>query len=327
MDTPAQEPQESAFAEEGSKKYRFVTAGERIHKWATYLSVDWVFNATMGALLAYWGKFTDSGQKLWSNPINNVLNFCLKPCFKNPNYFKEAVKQGNTFISIIAGGMLTIPPLLVLENVNVKKSLIKSIDRLIYGKAAVDNDPAFKQAYAEIQEAPKKGFWTGMGSRFAALAPLLALVIITPTKDFLVKRLFGPVGEKTKKIVSGIGLTENRLFGKFGAAGAAERWKYIHEEALAMDLSFGLPYAVLHSITYNLFSKIKFGKHKDKEADKSIQSPASSPIEIADIETRPATQFAAKAAKIPSHASPQETYAQTVAARRNEMQTAPAAAM
>jgi len=307
-----------------NKERSFITKGEKIHKWATYLSVDWIFNASVGAAFAYWGKFTEMGRDWWSKPINKMFETGLKPFFKNPEYLKESVKQGNTFMSIIAGGMFTIPPLLVLENSKVKKSIVKFFDKMIYGKDKVENDPKFQQAYEEIKEAPKKDFWTGMTSRFAALAPLLALVLIKPTKEILVKNLFTPVGEASKFVVSKVGLPAERLFKKFPEeAKRAERWKYIHEDAIAMDLSFGLPYAVLHSITYNMFAGFK-GKKKPKGEEKApeqINIPAA-PIEntiVADA-SAPTTKFAEKK---DIAATVDASHAASIANRRIEAEAAP----
>lgn len=301
-----------------NKDRTFVTKGEKIHKWATYLSVDWVFNATVGAIFAYWGKFTESGHRMWRDPINKGFETVLKPFFKNPEYLKESVKQGNTFMSIIAGGMFTIPPLLVLENSKVKKSIVKFFDKMIYGKDKVENDPKFQQAYDEIHEAPKKDFWTGMTSRFAALAPLLALVLIPQTKDLLVKYLFTPVGKGSKFALSKVGLPAERLFKKFPEAERAERWKYVHEDAVAMDLSFGLPYAVLHSITYNAFANMK-GKKKDKKEESVPDAaPKSEPtINIATVTEAPTDK------KFTEQVAPATSHVADIATRRAEAEAAP----
>jgi hypothetical protein len=276
-----QSPVEKAQKPGGERA--FVSAGERIHHWSTYLSIDWIYNAASGAVFAYWGKFTKSGQALWSEPVNKIFSKTLKPFFENEAHLAEAVKHGNTFASIIAGGMLTIPPLLVLENKKVRKSVAKFIDRHIYGKEVVDNDPKFQQAYEEIDEAPKKDFKMGIASRFAALAPLLALVLITPSKNWLVKNVFSHVGKASKTAVSKIGLPPGRLFKKFSEAERLERWKYIHDEAIAMDLSFGLPYAVLHSFFYNKFADLEDKwEHPLKNRSKSKHKAPAAEIAIAE---------------------------------------------
>src|SRR6185295_17713940 len=132
------------------KKRDFISKGERIHKWSTYLGVDWVFNAAVGVSFAYWGKFTESGKKIWSGPLTKGFTAALKPIIKNPESLEKSVGKGNMFMSIIAGGMFTIPPLMILENNKVRKSIIKFYDGIIYGKDKVENDPKFQQAYNEI---------------------------------------------------------------------------------------------------------------------------------------------------------------------------------
>lgn len=253
--------------EQSNGKRSFVSTGEHIHKWSTYLSVDWIYNATAGAAFAYWGKFTPSGQAIWSKPVDAMFTTALTPVIKNPENLKWSVRQGNTFMSIIAGGMLTIPPLLILENKDIKLSIIKNLDAMVYGKEKVENDPQFQQAYDEIQHAPEKDFWTGMTSRFAALAPLLASVLIPQSRDFLVKNLFTPVGAKTKVALAGMGLPASKLFKKFPVAEQQARWNYIHDDAIAMDLSFGLPYAVMHAYFYDKFASGSKGKNTEEQSD------------------------------------------------------------
>lgn len=292
VDAPAVSPQispppaEQKTAATKDDKRGFVSAGEKIHHWTTYLTVDWVYNATVGAIFAYWGKFTPSGKKIWSNNIDWAFTKILQPFLKNPEHLKEGVKQGNTFMSIIAGGMLTIPPLLILEKGSVKKSIAKAIDRVIYGKEKVEHDPKFQQAYEELENAPKKDFWTGMTSRFAALAPLLLSVLIPSSKDWLVKNVFSHVGAASKKVVAGVGLPPEKIFKKFSEAERAERWKYVHDDAVAMDLSFGLPYAVLHSFFYNMFAG-----DKDKKKKKN---GAGMETKIAEAELLPVTNIIAE---------------------------------
>ena len=53
------------------------TAGEHVHKWGTYLSVDWVLNAAAGVSFSYWGKYSQLGQKFWSGPITSGFKKAL----------------------------------------------------------------------------------------------------------------------------------------------------------------------------------------------------------------------------------------------------------
>jgi hypothetical protein len=279
-------PEEKAETPKSERK--FVSAGARIHHWATYLSVDWIYNAIAGAGFAYWGKFTESGQKIWSKPVNTLFTKTLKPLFKNEAHLAEAVKQGNTFASIIAGGMLTIPPLLALENKKVRKSIVKFIDRNVYGKDTVENNPKFQESYAAIDEAPKKDFTMGMVSRFAALAPLLALVLIKPTNHWLKENVFSNVGKASKKVVSKLGLPPDRMFKNLSEAEKVEHWNYVHDEAIAMDLSFGLPYALLHSFFYNKFADLEDKWQHPLKNRAKAKIKAQAPHETVVTETAPA---------------------------------------
>lgn len=258
------------------KERAFVSKGEKLHKWVTYLSVDWVFNAAMGVAFAYGAKFTDFGQKYWSGPITEGFTKLLKPIIKDPKSLEKSVGNGNMFMSIIAGGMLTIPPLMILENPEVKKSIIKKYDEWIYGKETVANDPKFQQAYDEIQEAPKKGFWTGMLSRFAALAPLLATVVFTKPREISTKHYFSHISNASEAAAHGLGFSE-KSFAGLPTAEAKKRWQFIHE-GIAMDAGLGLPYAGLHAVFYNMFAGFKGKECKTETAPELAAAPASNEI-------------------------------------------------
>lgn len=306
-------------ADQGKKK--FVTAGERIHKWGTYLSVDWIFNATVGVAFAYWGKFTESGQRMWSGPITKGFTKILSHCMKDEQ-LERSVGKGNLFMSIIAGGMFTIPPLMVLENSKVKKSIVKFFDKMIYGKDKVENDPKFQQAYEEIKEAPKKDFWTGMTSRFAALAPLLAIVLIPKTQKLSDKYFFNHISKASAKVATKLGFSAEKTFQGVKEVGGKKPWEFVHE-GVAMDAGLGIPYAILHAFTYNLFAGFK-GKKKPKGEEKApeqINIPAA-PIEntiVADA-SAPTTKFAEKK---DIAATVDASHAASIANRRIEAEAAP----
>ena len=234
-------------------KRGFVSAGEQIYGWVTYLGVDWIYNAAVGVSFAYWGKYTKAGQKYWSQPISKFFERTLKPLIKDQTSLRKSVDYGNMFVSIITGGMLTIPPLMVLERPSVKKAATQSLDKMIYGKEKVENDPKFKQAYDEIFMEPKKGFWSGLFSRFAALSPLLASVLYPPTRELLNKHYFKYISAASDSTFRTIGLKPERMFIKQTAAIQKERWAFIHDN-VALDFGFGPWYAVLHKVFYNLFS-------------------------------------------------------------------------
>lgn len=277
---PEQAPEPArAETKPTEQKRAFVSAGEKIHKWGTYLSVDWILNAAAGVSFAYWGKVTDTGKRRWSGPITNFFSKLLGKIIDKPELVEKAAAKGNMFVSIIAGGMFTIPPLMMLESKKVKKSIVKFFDEKVYGKEQVENDPKFATAYDEIEHAPKKDFWTGMTSRFTALAPLLAIVLIPKTSEIADKVYFnhlsgasekvakklGFSGKKTKQIVASVDKQGNVTTG----------WKFIHDN-VAMDAGLGLPYAGLHSLFYNMFAASK-EKGKQKAEAAAAENAAAPP--------------------------------------------------
>jgi len=256
------EPESSLVADSNPKNRAFVSRGEKIHKWGTYLSIDWIFNAATGVGFAYWGKYTDLGKKIWSGPITEGFTKILKPFIKNPEYLKKSVGKGNMFMSIIAGGMFTIPPLMILENNKIRKSIIKYFDAIIYGKDRVENDPKFQTAYDEIDHAPKKDFAGGMASRFIALAPLLAMVLIPASRKISDKFWFDHVSKASEFTANKMGFRE-KSFKSIPLAEGKERWKFIHD-SVAMDFGLGVPYAIMHAFFYNMFAS---KKEKENEAN------------------------------------------------------------
>ena len=267
-------------------KREFISKGEKIHKWGTYLGVDWLFNAFTGVSFAYWGKFTKTGQKVWSGPIQKGFEKVLKPFIKEEAQLARSAGYGGIFISIIAGGMFTIPPLMILENNKVKKSIVTSLDNKLHGKDVVENDPKFQQAHEEIANAPKKDFTSGLTSRFAALAPLLAIVIIPVTKKFGNKVWFNHVENASEFTAKKLGFSAEKSFKSLPPAEAQARWKFIHE-SIAMDFGLGVPYAIMHELFYT-----KFAATKDKAAN-AIKKIAKN-----DSEAAPQTEAPSPAANV-----------------------------
>gem|GEM_PF-3041597 len=279
---------------------KIVTAGERVHKWGTYLSVDWLFNAATGVSFAYWGKYTDLGKKIWSEPLTKGFTKLLQPLIKDPVLLEKSVGKGNMFMSIIAGGMFTIPPLMMLENNKTKKSITQFFDKLIYGKDKVENDPKFKAAYEEIENAPKKDFTSGMTSRFVALSPLLAMVLIPATQRVSNKVYFNHVEHASGVVAKKIGFSAEKTFKGISAAEAKERWKFIHE-SIAMDFGLGIPYALLHAFFYNMFAGKKSKGGKDKTAATEAHADThghSAETVLAPVESPTAAETAPCAADV-----------------------------
>ena len=306
---PEQKVVDAAVPAAEQKTKPFVSAGSRIHNWSTYLGIDWLFNACVGVSFAYWGTFTESGQKYWSKPIGNFFETVLKPVIKDAKQLKSSAGYGSMFMSIIAGGMFTIPPLLILENNKVKKSIVQSYDRMIYGKEKVDSDPKFKESYDAIEQAPKKDFWTGLTSRFAALSPLLAIVLIPATKRFSNKIWFDHVEHGSEAVAKTMGFSAEKSFKTLAPEEAKQRWKFIHE-SVAMDFGLGVPYAILHEFFYNAFANGKDKKDKSTNAKEQV----------------PVTVEAAPSAPADAAPKQQASYADRESARRSEAEVSPSIA-
>lgn len=266
---------------------QFVSAGQQVHKWGTYLGVDWLFNTATGVTFAYWGKYTKTGRMLWSEPLTKGFETALKPLIKHPEQLKASAGYGTMFMSIIAGGMFTIPPLMVLENNHNKHKITEFIDRVVYGKKAVSEDPKFKTAYEAIDAAPKKDFTSGMWSRYASLAPELAIILIPTTKKITNKYYFNHIEHASEVAAKKLGLTVKKLFPKLTAAEGAGRMKFIHE-SIAMDLGLGLPYAIMHSILYKKFSAHKAEKAATNNTPEPVvKTPADAPPQTEPAELSP----------------------------------------
>jgi hypothetical protein len=248
---PAEEPEKG-----------FVSAGQRVHHWGSYLGVDWIFNGLCGAAFTHWAKETPSGQALWSKPVNWLLGKVLPVFIKEDAALVQATKRGNTFFGLVAGGMFTIPPLMALENKVTRRKIITTVDETIYGKEAVEHDPKFKQSYDALDNEPQKDFTIGMAARFVALTPLVIAILRKDSSDYLDKKVFSKVANLTKSSSEKMGLSAKTFFKSRTPEEADRVWKQAHDN-LGTDLSLGIPYAVMHSAAYNTLNKV-FGKREKK---------------------------------------------------------------
>lgn len=286
--TTIQQPQKQDEQPAASKPRGFVSLGGHLHKWGTYLSIDWIFNTIAGVSFAYWGKYTESGQKLWTNWITKVIEWPLSKVIKDSGNLAKSTDKGVMFASIIVGGMFTIPPLMLLENNKIRRGITKFYDTLIYGKDKVEQDPKFEESYKRIEQEPEKDLKSGMVARALALAPLLAIVLWPRSRDFSQKHFFGHISEGTKTAARMVGVQPKSLMktqpadiveagksflrlngGKlldkdgspFNPLTVPSRWEDIHN-MIAMDFGLGLPYAGLHAVAYGVVAN-EFNKHKD----------------------------------------------------------------
>lgn len=263
---------ESAELNSIGKPRNFITAGENIHHWATYLGIDWILNTLSGVGFAYFTKYTKAGRKYWSDPITSAFDKGLQPFIRNDAMRQASAGYGNMFMSIIAGGMFTLPPLMLLESRKIKSAIVQFLDRRIYGKDKVENAPKFREAYEALEHEPKKDFTSGLAARFAALAPLLAIVLTPTTKKASDKVWFNYFEKGSDIAATKLGFGPES-FKKVSPEQGKERWKFIHE-SVAMDAGLGIIYAGLHSIFYNIIAGIRGKRHPQAQEVKPVLKDA-----------------------------------------------------
>jgi hypothetical protein len=264
--TPGQEqaPQQQAQAKAppltAKEAREFTSAGKRIHSEITYRGIDWLVNSAIGVSFAYWASRTKSGEKYFNKPVSGFFQKVLKPFLKTPTATEEGAKWGTMFAGIMAGGTVIIPPLMVMENKKVKKSIVRWLDEKIYGKEAVESDPKFAEVYHAIDDEPRKGFAIGMASRLIAIAPLIAAASIPATNKPLIKYLYDPIGKGTKWLAAKVGIKPGRM----AIEGAMEHiegdpniakkfqsnWDFLHR-TIGFDFGLTIFYSIFHQIAYN----------------------------------------------------------------------------
>ena len=300
--TPEKEPEKAPQAEPDKKP--FVSAGKTIHNEITYRGIDWLVNSAVGISFAYWSSRTHSGQKYFTKPVTNFFKTILKPVMKSEQSLEEGAKWGTMFASIMAGGTTIIPVMMAMENKTNKKGIIKWLDEKWYGKEAVANNPQFEESYKAIDNEPHKSFAIGMASRFAALAPLIAMSVYSPTNKVLIKHVYDPIGTGSKWVAKKVGIkpSAEMLDPLKGALEHIEgdpnipkrmmsNWDFLHR-TIGFDLGLTFLYSFLHEVAYKGLAKMGV-KETDNDTQKGqqftpsgiqITSPASIAPEIDLIE-------------------------------------------
>jgi hypothetical protein len=264
---------------------KFVSHGYRVHNEITYRVIDWLLNSTVGVAATYVAARTEAGQKYFQKPVSKLFEKVLSPILKDPKSLAEGAKWGTAFTSIMAGGFAIIPLVMVMENKERKKKIIRWFDEKIYGKDTVENDPKFKQSYQKIDEEPKKGFWTGMTARLIAIAPLITVASLPATNKPLMKYLYNPIGNLSKRLAAKIGITP----GKMLVEGAMEHpggdpklpkqfqsnWDFLHQ-TIGFDFGLTIFYAILHETAYKALAAVRAKKHASSgEEAGAQQAPAA----------------------------------------------------
>lgn len=305
---PTPQPEQAApfFDMGGRKKRDFVSIGETIHNELTYRGVDWLLNSTFGVMFAVWTARTKSGAKYFAEPVGKFFNFVLKPFFQTEKGLEVGVKWGITYLSIMFGGTVTVPPLVLMENHKNKKAIVKGIDTLIYGKDKVENDPKFAKAYQEIEEQPKKDFWTGTAARYITLAPLFTMTLYRPTHEVATKFVYAPLARAVEKVATKLHIKPGKFLSEIRPDQYGNKdtnWKYMFD-TIGFDFGQTVFYCVLHEFTYKLLARANYNHHERKEKqeyerrlhDPRGEHPAASPALAASSRDeqpeKPATRIA-----------------------------------
>jgi len=271
------------YKRDSSGKSRdFISKGERVHNEITYRGVDWLVNSAFGIAFAFVTHRTKLGRDYFAKPVEHFFTKVLSPFIKNKQNLAHSAEWGGTFVSIMFGGTVTIPPLMYLENPKHKIPIVKKLDEWIYGKEAVEKDEKFAKAYQEIEHQPKKDFSTGMYSRLLALAPLLAMTVHKPTNAFIKKNFYDYISKASKYVSEAIGFGEKGYWAKMDHHGndntPISHWNYLHR-TLAFDVGLTVLYSFLHEGTYKLFARKKDDrKHHRMENDNNHDGITRNPF-------------------------------------------------
>jgi hypothetical protein len=255
----------------------FVSTGYRIHNEITYRGIDWLLNSTVGVATTYWAARTPSGEKYFQKPVSNFFKKVLAPVLKEEKNLAEGAKWGTSFASIMAGGFAIIPLMTFMEDKKHKRKAVRRMDEILYGKEAVANDPKFEESYCRIDDEPRKNFMTGMAARFIAIAPLIAVASIPATNKRLIKYIYDPIGNTTKKVAQILGIKPgekmmNPVFGKMehldGDPNTPKQmqsnWDFLHR-TIGFDFGLTVFYAILHEMSYKSLAK-RFAKPEESKA-------------------------------------------------------------
>ena len=286
---PAQPSQNIFEAAGGGKKREFVSIGERIHNEITYRGVDWILNAAFGVAFAFSTEHTAIGNKYWTKPVSGFYEKILSPVLKGEG-LKFGTEWGTRLTSIMFGGTITIPPIMMLEDKKNKVGIIKGLDETIYGKETVANDPKFQKSYDEIKNEPEKNFSTGMITRFMALTPIFAIVLTKRLNEPFIDHLYDRIGNATKWLAEKTRLTpsaENAWWMekefkiergvKEGEKWVEEksRWDLLHR-TIGFDFGLTLIYSVLHEISYKALAAMGGKKKQEQQAEAPATQPGNS---------------------------------------------------
>ncbi len=265
---------------------KFISKGQKIHNEITYRGVDWILNSAFAVIFTYCSNKTEAGIKYFTEPVKKFFNVALKPIFKTPEKLETPSKMGAMFASIMIGGTAIIPVMMVLENKNTKKKIIKKIDEKIYGADEVANDPKFQESYNALDNEPKKGFVVGMVTRMLALAPILTAVLIPKSNEQLNKFIYEPIGKGTKWVGERLPISATREKMKSVTEMVPYRgnpenkkviesnWEFLHTKVIGFDLGLTFFYSFIHEAAYKAVSAMTGGKKGKEQQNTPEDKPA-----------------------------------------------------
>jgi len=265
----------------------FKSVGWRVHNELTYRGVDFLLNSTIGVALTYWSQRTHTGQTYFAKPVANFFKGFMKLFSKNPATLETGATAGSMFTSIILGGTAIIPPMIALENQKLKHAMVCSIDEMVYGKEAVENDPKFAELHDSITHEPKKNFATGMAARFAVLVPMLAATITPKANAFLEKHFYNHIANGTKFAARKMGIAPKNMMNT--VVDGKSNWDFLHH-TIGFDFGLTFVYSFLHEYAFKAFAMLE---RKDEPA--AAPEAQHAPLEMLD--EKPATSHAAAVAR------------------------------
>lgn len=256
------------------------TAGLKIHNEVTYRGIDWLLNSSIGVAFCYWQARTHSGEKFFNKPVSSFFKTILKPVFKTPQGLEEGSKWGTMFTGIMAGGTLIIPPMMLMENRNVKKKVVRQLDEMMYGKDEVADNPEFKKCYESIDKEPEKTFSTGMIARLMAITPLIAASSTPAINMRLMKYIYDPIGNLSERAASAVGIKPSAEMLEKGAMELLDgnpksipqfqnNWDFLHR-TIGFDFGLTIVYSFLHELAYKSLAAIGMKKDTDDQRPEGL---------------------------------------------------------
>lgn len=182
-----------------SKKHNYVaegfqnrTRGEAAFNAISYAGVGY-FAVTAVSIFLTW-VLRDSKASSWYNgQLERVTQFANR--FRKVEEGTEAyqklakgVDSNMTIATLFAGGtIMSVLPIKWMEDNKAK--IVRSFDRMLYGKEKVENDPTIRAAHEDLAAAPKQTWTSVFASRVLAFAATFGTsLLMGANTSFLGKR-------------------------------------------------------------------------------------------------------------------------------------------